>query len=179
MSDVPRGRYAGDRDPRRPVVTPRHGQDATGSADAQACAGHRLRPLAEPGFTSTSPAAMATCSPMNLPMFGRTVIVANPQLAKQVFTASTDDAGNVQPNLSRVLGSGSVFALDGADHRLRRKLLTPPFHGKSIKNYEKIFEEETLRESAELAGGSGIPDPRADDAHHAECHPSRGVRRRR
>ena len=41
---------------------------------------------------------------MNLPMFGRTVIVADPQLAKQLFMASTDDVGNVQPNLSRVLG---------------------------------------------------------------------------
>ena len=94
---------------------------------------------------------------MNLPMFGRTVIVANPQLAKQLFTASTDDVGNIQPNLSRVLGSGSVFALDGADHRLRRKLLTPPFHGKSIKNYEKIFEEETLRESANWPEGQAFP----------------------
>jgi len=32
-------------------------------------------------------------------------------------------------------------------HGDRRKLLTPPFHGKSIKNYERIIEEETLRES--------------------------------
>lgn len=94
---------------------------------------------------------------MNLPMFGETVIVADPQLAKQLFTASTDDVGNVQPNLSRVLGSGSVFALDGADHRRRRKLLTPPFHGKSIKNYEKIFEEETLRESANWPEGQAFP----------------------
>ena len=31
---------------------------------------------------------------------------------------------NIQPNLSRLLGRGSVFALDGADHRRRRKLLT-------------------------------------------------------
>ena len=41
-----------------------------------------------------------------------------------------------------------MFALDGTEHRRRRKLLTPPFHGKSIKNYESIFEEETLREAA-------------------------------
>ncbi|MBY0290225.1 MAG: cytochrome P450 [Mycobacteriaceae bacterium] len=94
---------------------------------------------------------------MNLPMFGETVIVADPQLAKQLFTAGTDDVGNVQPNLSRVLGSGSVFALDGADHRRRRKLLTPPFHGKSIKNYEKIFEEETLRESANWPESQAFP----------------------
>lgn len=92
---------------------------------------------------------------LNVPVFGNTVCVADPQLAKQLFVANTDDVGNVQPNLSRILGSGSVFALDGADHRLRRKLLTPPFHGKSVKNYEKIFEEETLRESV------GWPEGRA------------------
>jgi cytochrome P450 family 138 len=84
---------------------------------------------------------------MTVPVFGRTVIVADPALAKQVFLANTDEVGNILPNLSRVLGPGSVFALDGADHKVRRKLLTPPLHGKSIKNYEAIFEEETLREA--------------------------------
>ncbi len=85
---------------------------------------------------------------MRTPISGRTVVVADPGLAKQVFMADTDAVGNIQPNLSRVLGPGSVFALDGTDHRRRRKLLTPPLHGKSIKNYERIFEEETLRETA-------------------------------
>ena len=42
----------------------------------------------------------------------RTVIVTDSQLAKQLFTASPDDVGNIQPNLSRILGPGSVFALD-------------------------------------------------------------------
>ncbi|MBU8828223.1 cytochrome P450 [Mycolicibacterium goodii] len=90
---------------------------------------------------------------MNIPVFGRTVLVADPQLAKQVYAANTDDVGNIQPNLSRMLGPGSVFALDGTDHRRRRKLLTPPFHGRSIKNYERIFEEETLREAASWPDG--------------------------
>lgn len=94
---------------------------------------------------------------VSLPVFGPTVIVADPQLAKQLFTASTDDVGNIQPNLSRVLGPGSVFALDRAEHRRRRKLLTPPFHGKSIKNYERIFEEETLREAASWPVGQEFP----------------------
>ncbi|MFV1365520.1 cytochrome P450 [Mycolicibacterium elephantis] len=93
---------------------------------------------------------------LHIPIFGQTVVVADPQLAKQVFTANPDDLGNVQPNLSRVLGSGSVFALDGAEHRRRRRLLTPPFHGKSIKNYEKIFEEETLRESVNWPEGQAF-----------------------
>lgn len=91
------------------------------------------------------------------PVFGRAVMVTDPQLAKQLFAANPADVGNIQPNLSRVLGSGSVFALDGSEHRLRRKLLTPPFHGKSIKNYERIFEEETLRAAASWPEGSRSP----------------------
>lgn len=92
---------------------------------------------------------------VTLPVWGRTVVVADPQLAKQVFTTSPEDLGNIKPNLSRLLGSGSVFALDGDDHRQRRRLLAPPFHGKSIKNYEHIIEEETLREIA--AWPEGMP----------------------
>src|ERR1700737_2677865 len=85
---------------------------------------------------------------LNIPVFGNTVVVAEPSLVKQVFTASTDDLINIKPNLSRVLGPGSIFALDREEHRNRRKLLHPPFHGKSIKNYERIIEEETLSEAA-------------------------------
>lgn len=85
---------------------------------------------------------------LTVPVFGDSVIVADPALAKQVLTTSTDVLVNIQPNLSRVLGSGSIFALDREEHRTRRKLLTPPFHGKSVKAYEKVFEEETLREAA-------------------------------
>lgn len=85
---------------------------------------------------------------MHIPMYGHIVMVSDPQLAKQVFTTSPDELGNIQPNLSRMFGSGSVFGLEGDDHRRRRRLLAPPFHGKSMKNYETIIEEETLREAA-------------------------------
>lgn len=94
---------------------------------------------------------------LNLPVYSRTVVVANPQLAKQVFTTSPEELGNIYPNLSRFFGSGSVFALDGDDHRQRRRLLAPPFHGKSIKNYEDIIEEETLREIASWPEGRAFP----------------------
>jgi cytochrome P450 family 138 len=90
---------------------------------------------------------------LNLPFFGRTVLVSDPALIRTVFMASTDDLTNVKPNLSRLFGPGSVFALDRGEHRNRRKLLAPPFHGQSIKNYEKIIEEETLRESANWPEG--------------------------
>jgi cytochrome P450 len=93
---------------------------------------------------------------LNVPLYGRIVVVANPRYAKQIFTTSPDVLGNIQPNLSRLLGSGSVFALDGDEHRQRRRLLAPPFHGKSIKNYEKIIEEETLRETANWPEGQAF-----------------------
>lgn len=90
---------------------------------------------------------------LRLPMWGRVIMVSDPQLAKQIFTTSPDELGNIQPNLSRLFGPGSVFGLEGDDHRRRRRLLAPPFHGKSMKNYESIIEEETLREMASWPEG--------------------------
>ena len=93
---------------------------------------------------------------IKVPVFGNMVVVTDPALAKQVFTASPDELGNIQPNLSRIFGPGSVFALEGTEHRRRRKLLTPPFHGKAMKNYEVIVEEETLRETASWPQGRAL-----------------------
>ncbi len=50
-------------------------------------------------------------------------------------------------------GPGSTFSLDGTDHRLRRKLLVPPFHGKRMQGYEHIIDEEVLREIATWRDG--------------------------
>lgn len=97
------------------------------------------------------------CYTLRVPVFGNAVIISDPALTKQVFTTSPDVLYNIQPNLSRLLGPGSVFALDGAAHRGRRKLLTPPFHGKRIKAYEQIVEEETLREIAAWPEGREFP----------------------
>lgn len=85
---------------------------------------------------------------LNIPIFGRAVVISDPVLVKQLFMTSTDIAKNVEPNLGRVLGPGSFFSLEGEAHRRQRKLLVPPFHGKRMRSYEGIIEEEVLRESA-------------------------------
>ena len=90
---------------------------------------------------------------VRIPVFGDAILVADSALARQIFTTSPDVLHNIQPNLSRILGAGSVFGLEGTAHRQRRKLLTPPFHGKSIKAYEDIVEEETRREMAAWPDG--------------------------
>lgn len=85
---------------------------------------------------------------INVPIFGRSVVVSDPALVRSVCTASTEQLINVQPNLGNLFGPGSVFGLEGSRHRERRRLLAPAFHGQSLKNYEEIIEDETLRESA-------------------------------
>lgn len=85
---------------------------------------------------------------LHLPLVGPFVFITDPQLAKQVFALSPADVGNVQPNLSELLGRGALLGLEGEAHRQRRKLLSPSFHGRSIRDYERVIEEEALREIA-------------------------------
>ncbi|GIF67687.1 putative cytochrome P450 138 [Asanoa ishikariensis] len=84
---------------------------------------------------------------LDVPPFGRTLVVSDPTRLKQLFTASPELAGTPQPNLSRMLGGGSIFGLDGEPHRLRRKLLVPPFHGKRMQAYAGLIEEEFRKEA--------------------------------
>lgn len=82
---------------------------------------------------------------VKLPMFGETTVISDPALIKDLFTTSSDLVGRASA-LGRVLGPGSTFSLDGDEHRARRKLLVPPFHGKRMVGYEAIVEEEVMRE---------------------------------
>ena len=82
---------------------------------------------------------------VNLPIFGETVVISDPALIKDLFTTSSDLVARAS-NLGTVLGPGSTFSLDGDEHRARRKLLVPPFHGKRMVGYEAIVEEEVMRE---------------------------------
>ena len=85
---------------------------------------------------------------MNVPFFGRSVIVSDPALVRLMWTTGDEHLVNIQPNIGNLLGPGSVFALDDEPHRDRRRLLVPPFHGQCLKGYEQMIVDETLREAA-------------------------------
>ena len=85
---------------------------------------------------------------INVPFFGRSIVVSDPALVRSVCTASAEQLSNVQPNLGNWFGPGSVFGLDDGTHRDRRRLLAPAFHGQSLKIYEDVIVGETLRECA-------------------------------
>jgi cytochrome P450 len=102
-----------------------------------AARGRTLRALAKrygPAFT------------VNLPGFGPVVVISDAATVKDLFTTGTDLVGRAF-NLGHILlGPGSTFSLDGNEHRERRKLLGPPFHGKRMQGHEHIVEEEVMRE---------------------------------
>ena len=84
---------------------------------------------------------------LNIPVFGETVVISDPVLVKDLFSTHRDLVGRPQNNLGGdVLGPGSIFNLEGDELQARRKLLLPPFNGKSMRGYESITEEEVIRE---------------------------------
>ncbi|BBY45707.1 cytochrome P450 [Mycolicibacterium celeriflavum] len=84
---------------------------------------------------------------VELPVFGPALVISDRTLIKELFTSNSDLVARAS-NLGQVLGPGSTFSLDGDEHRERRKLLVPPFHGKRMAGYEEIVEEEVRREIA-------------------------------
>lgn len=90
---------------------------------------------------------------VNLPIFGRAMVISDPTAVKQLFTSPPDVVDNFEMNLGRVLGPGSFFALEGDEHKRQRKLLVPPFHGRRLAAYESTIEEEAVKEMATWPAG--------------------------
>jgi cytochrome P450 len=95
---------------------------------------------------------------IDLPLFGPSVILSNPEYVKRLFQAKPDEiAFGERSPLGKVLGPGSLFSLEGAEHLAERRLILPAFHGERMKSYEGIIEEETLREMASWPEGREFP----------------------
>lgn len=90
---------------------------------------------------------------VNFPFFGKTVVVSDPILVKDVFSASNDLIERPTNVLGQAFGPGSTFSLTGKEHLERRRLVLPVFHGKRVNAYEHIIEEEVLGETANWPEG--------------------------
>jgi len=93
-------------------------------------------------------ARYGTAFTVNVPVIGKAVVISDPAEVKELFTTSQEAADNIDFNLGRVLGPNSFFALRGEAHHRQRKLLVPPFHGRRLRGYEAIVEQEAVREMA-------------------------------
>ncbi|HEX8753034.1 MAG TPA: cytochrome P450 [Solirubrobacterales bacterium] len=78
----------------------------------------------------------------------RWVVVADPELVKQVFTGDPRvfRAGEGNQILRPILGENSVLVLDEKPHLSQRKLLLPPFHGERMQGYGEKMAEIASRE---------------------------------
>jgi len=128
------------RDPAAPAIKlppappiPRAVQAAIAVADRRSAL-HIVRRYYGPAFT------------LNLPIWGKVVVLSDPTQIRQLFKAGADVADTTDANLGRVMGPNSMFALAGPRHRAHRKLLTPPFNGRRLGAYEDIVEREAAAE---------------------------------
>jgi cytochrome P450 len=86
---------------------------------------------------------------LRFPYFGRLVYVADPETVKRIFTGdpSVFHAGEANATvLEPALGPNSVLTLDEGAHLRQRKLLLPPFHGRSVERYGALIREITERD---------------------------------
>jgi cytochrome P450 family 135 len=79
---------------------------------------------------------------------GDWVVLADPELVKQVFTGDPHvfHAGEGNQILRPILGENSVLVLDEKKHIAQRKLLLPPFHGERMQAYGEKMAEIAARE---------------------------------
>lgn len=79
---------------------------------------------------------------------GNQVVIADPQLIKQVYRGSPSflRLGEVAGKPVRVIvGPNSLLALDGPEHLRHRKLMMPPLHGERLRQYHDIIVDATDR----------------------------------
>lgn len=84
---------------------------------------------------------------VKMPSFGNVVVIADPDLVKQIFTVGDDflEVGDAQQSLEVIYGPTSVLLSDGAQHRRLRKWLVPPLRRNSITRYRTLIEQATAR----------------------------------
>jgi cytochrome P450 len=85
---------------------------------------------------------------LRLRHLGTWVLLSDPEDAKRIFSADTDDLGVGVPNLALrpVLGAHSVMLSEEPEHMARRKLMLPRFHGERMREDAEMMTELAHRE---------------------------------
>lgn len=90
---------------------------------------------------------------------GTSVLVADPGLLKQVFTADGDvlTGGDDDSFLEPLMGPRSVLLLDGEAHRRKRRLVLPAFHHQAVERYRDVVRAAADGEIDRWRAGAVAP----------------------
>jgi cytochrome P450 family 110 len=78
--------------------------------------------------------------------FNGAIFTSNPQAIQQLLTGDTKQfsaPGEINGILRPFLGSKGIILLDGSEHRQRRQLLMPQFHGDKVRSYTNLIRNIT------------------------------------
>jgi len=86
------------------------------------------------------------------------VLVSDPAVLQELFSRDggrgISAPGALNRLLAQVVGEHSILMLEPAPHRVRRRLLTPPFHGDRLKAYGSLVISLTASALADLPRGA-------------------------
>jgi cytochrome P450 family 110 len=74
------------------------------------------------------------------------IFISNPEAIQQLLTSDTKQfsaPGDANQLLQPFLGNSGVILLDGREHRQRRQLLMPQFHGDKVRVYTDLMRQIT------------------------------------
>lgn len=88
---------------------------------------------------------------------GAVVVTGRPDLIKEIFARDPDTyaqfaTGTIIP----LLGRGSIFAMQGAEHKRERRLIMPMFHGDRMKSYAASMQQVAIEEMQTHSGQSSF-----------------------
>lgn len=83
------------------------------------------------------------------------VVLGDPEAVSDIFACGYDDidSGAANKALAPILGAENLLLLDSCEHRHRRRLISPSFHGEAMRAYEHFIRERAAREIAEWPVG--------------------------
>lgn len=88
---------------------------------------------------------------------GPVVLTSDRELIRNLFTGDPLERRHGNDVLRPLVGDGSIFLLEPAEHLERRRLVLPPFHGDRVEAYGAVMQELVDREVAGWRPGQVVP----------------------
>ena len=90
-------------------------------------------------------------------MNGDVVVTGCPVEARTIFALRSNEVGPFGTDVLRpMVGSGSLFLLEGEKHRAERKLLMPSFHGDRMRSYARLIHDVAARKARSWTPGDTV-----------------------